>query len=259
MKVDWLSEVENKFSHPSIILWRAIELKHIEEALNKYNLTEPILDLGCAEGKIAGLLFKEKKLIGLDNSRELISQNKRNDIYQGLVLADACNMPFKDGFFSSVFSNCVIEHIPDIKAVLREACRVLKPKGIFLFTVPSDKFGQFLFFYVLFKKLGLNSLAGWYSKKRNSWLNHFHCHGHNVWQEKLNSKGFSLLEYVYYMPKKAVILWDFLAAIFFMVHKIQPFSFLEKKINLKLRSIFEKYLNQDCGLGGGLLIVAVKN
>lgn len=256
---NWVDIISKEFSHPATALWRSIEVRHLEEAIKKYNTVLPMLDLGCAEGKIGSILFKERCLFGLDNCWDLIKQNQKTDTYKALVLADACQMPFGDGSFSCIFSNSVIEHIPDLQALMAEVARVLKKGGLFIFTVPSNKFGQFLFFHVLFKKLGLNSLAGWYSKKRNSRLNHFHCHSHNVWQEKLNGKGFRLLEYAYYMPKKAVMLWDFLATAFFMVDKIQLCSLLEKKITLKLRPIFEKYLNQDCGLGGGLLIIAVKN
>jgi len=259
LRIDWINEVKNEFDHPATVLWRAIELKHIEEVLNRYNLTEPILDLGCAEGKVATLLFKGRGLLGLDNCWDLIRQNQKTATYRALVLADACKMPFKNGSFNCIFSNCVIEHIQDLYALISEVVRVLKSGGLFIFTVPSNKFGQFLFFHVLFKKLGLNSLAGWYSKKRNSQLSHFHCYGHDVWQEKLKGKGLRLIEHVYYMPKKAVMLWDFLAAAFFIVDKIQPFSILEKKFTLRLRSIFEKYMHQDCSLGGGLLIVAAKN
>lgn len=258
MRVDWLSEVENKFDHPAVVLWRAIELKHIEEVLNKRNLTEPILDLGCAEGKIAGLLLKGKKLIGLDNSWELLGQNKKNEVYQELILADACYMPFKNGFFSSVFSNCVVEHIPDIKAVLQEVYRVLKPKGIFLFTVPSDKFGDYLFFSAIFNNLGLRSISNWYKKKRNSLLNHFHCYSHNRWGELLDKGSFDLIEYNYYMPKKAAIFWDFLAFLILILRSARLLNLVQPKLNKYLRNYLKRYYSMESGTGAGLLIVAQK-
>lgn len=259
MRVDWISEVKNKFDHPAVVLWRAIELKHIEEVLNKRNLTEPILDLGCAEGKIAGLLLKGKKLIGLDNSWELLSQNKKNEVYQELILADACYMPFKNGFFSSVFSNCVVEHIPDIKAVLQEVYRVLKPKGIFLFTVPSDKFGDYLFFSAIFKILGLKSISNWYKKKRNKLLNHFHCYDHSHWKDILKSKGLELIKYDYYMTKEATFAWDFLAVFVFILKLVWPLSYSLPNINRWFSNHLNKYYNMESDTGSGLLLVVEKN
>ena len=257
MRVDWLNEVENKFGHPAIVLWRAIELKHIEEVLNKYPLNEPILDLGCAEGKIAGLLFKGKKLIGLDNSWEFLSQNKENETYRALVLTDACNMPFKDGFFSSVFSNCVIEHIPDVNKVLSEISRVLKPNGLFFFTVPSHKFADYLFFSIIFEKLGLRFLSHWYKNKRNALLKHFHCYDKETWNNILLSKGFKVLNSRYYMGENSAFVWDFLAFIFLLGKKI--------KINLDNNSFLLKAARlayaSDITMGksgAGLLIICSK-
>ena len=181
----WLELLKEKFEHPAIVLWRAVELRHIEEFLKKYELPVPILDLGCAEGKIADALFNNNELIGLDNCWELLSQNKNRDIYKALILADGCRMPFKSGAFGSVFSNCVIEHIPDIGSLLGEVSRILKEKSIFIFTVPSNKFADFLFFSKVFNNLGLKRLAQWYGRKRNKQLNHFHCYDHNRWKQIL--------------------------------------------------------------------------
>ena len=255
---NWLEIVGREFDHPATVLWRAVELRYIEDAFFRHNLLEPVLDLGCAEGKIADALFKKNTLIGLDNCWELIRQNKK-EAHKALVLADGCKTPFKDEVFGSIFSNCVIEHIPGLDSLLVESYRLLKPGGIFLFTVPSDKFGDFLFFHVLFKRLGMNSLANRYSKMRNSRLCHFHCYSHQVWQEKLEAKGFELVEYVYYMPKEALMRWDFLAGIVFIFGKIKISSFLKRKFTQELKPVFDKYTKPDCDIGGSLLIVAQKN
>ena len=45
-------------------------------------------------------------------------------------VADACELPFEDGFFDVVHCHNVLMHIPDTAAVLAEARRVLKTGGI---------------------------------------------------------------------------------------------------------------------------------
>jgi len=45
-------------------------------------------------------------------------------------------MPFEDASFQTVISNSVLEHIPDLDAVLLETARVLKPGGMFIFASP---------------------------------------------------------------------------------------------------------------------------
>ena len=255
---DWIGILKKEFEHPAIVLWRAVELRHIDEFLNKYELSSPVLDLGCAEGKIADILFKNKALIGLDNCWELLSQNKKIQFYKALILTDGCRMPFKNSSFGSVFSNCVIEHIPDVNALLDEVSRVLREKEIFLFTVPSHKFAEFLFFTKFFNKLRLKRLARWYGRKRNKQLNHFHCYDHNAWRNLLKEKGLKLIEYRYYMSEEATSVWDFLAALFFLFKKTIFLSCFEKKVKDKISTGLKKDLDQECEFGAWLLIVLSK-
>lgn len=255
---NWLDILKSEFYHPATVLWRAVELRHIEEFLNKYELPTPILDLGCAEGKIADALFKNKELIGLDNCWELLSQNKNRDIYKALILADGCRMPFKEGVFGSVFSNCVIEHIRDIDTLLSEVARALKEKNIFIFTVPSDKFADFLFFSRAFNKLGLKRLALWYGRKRNKQLNHFHCYSHNRWEQILKEKGLELIEYRYYMTEEATSAWDFLVGLIFIFNRLKIFKNIERNITFFFKRQLRKYYGINANEGAGLLIIATK-
>lgn len=49
--------------------------------------------------------------------------------------ADACNLPFGDGMFDAVVCQFGIMFVPDKALAAREARRVLKPGGVFLFNV----------------------------------------------------------------------------------------------------------------------------
>ena len=51
-------------------------------------------------------------------------------------------MPFADGHFASVVSNCVFEHIPEIDRTIGEIARVLRPGGTFACTVIGDRFSE---------------------------------------------------------------------------------------------------------------------
>jgi len=255
---NWLDIVKKEFDHPSIVLWRAVELRQIEGLLNKYTMEKPILDLGCAEGKIASLFFKGKSVVGLDNCWELIKENKKTDTYNAMVMADACVMPYKNKVFGSIFSNCVIEHIPDISKVLKESSRVIRDRGIIIFTVPSHKFGDFLFFSALFNALGFKHLANWYKAKRNKLLNHFHCYDHNRWREILGQNGFRLVEYKYYLPRRATCYWDLMAAIAIIVKHIWPLSCFGRGINNWFSNRLDLYYNMQSQDGSGLLILAEK-
>ena len=47
--------------------------------------------------------------------------------------APAERLPFADATFSAVLSTDFLEHVPDMRAVVREAARVLAPGGLFLY------------------------------------------------------------------------------------------------------------------------------
>lgn len=52
------------------------------------------------------------------------------------IVADATNLPFKDSSVDAVICECVLEHVPDPNAVVREIERVLKRGGLLYLSVP---------------------------------------------------------------------------------------------------------------------------
>ncbi|MDD4013841.1 MAG: methyltransferase domain-containing protein [Candidatus Omnitrophica bacterium] len=91
-----------------------------------------VLEVGCGKGRFTGALSeKGARCTGVDISSELLAEARR--INKGTYLkASAVNLPFEEGTFDYVFSVEVIEHIPDMEKMFREAGRVLKKDGIFV-------------------------------------------------------------------------------------------------------------------------------
>lgn len=248
---NWFLRLSKVYDHPSVVLWRAIELRHLSRIFSKIKkIPRPILDLGCGEGEIAKALFGKGIIdVGLDNEANMVEKAKKSKIYQKVVLGDACDLPFPKEKFNFVFSNCVIEHIFELDKVLREVSRVLKKNGLFVFTVPSDKFGDYLFFSQFFKKIKIPFLAKLYAIFRNRQLNHFHCYSLSSWKEKLRKTGFCLIESQNYISPKTLFIWDKLA----FQRKFFPFL----KTNFKkLEFFYEK--ETKVKQGGAFLIIAKK-
>jgi SAM-dependent methyltransferase len=94
------------------------------------------LDIGCGVGEGSYIVPRVDRLVGIDESSEALLYAKGKG-YTTLVEGSGEHLPFSDAEFQGIIATDVIEHIEDDEAALRECFRVLRPKGIFLITVPA--------------------------------------------------------------------------------------------------------------------------
>lgn len=115
-----------------------------------------ILDIGCGQGfllkKISEKAEPDSKIFGLDISPKLCEIARRNNPKAAIIQGDAENLPFEDRQFDFVFMTETLEHLLDYNRALSEACRVLKPEGIFVVTVPNRDWTSFDFYEPTRKK-----------------------------------------------------------------------------------------------------------
>jgi ubiquinone/menaquinone biosynthesis C-methylase UbiE len=108
--------------------------KYGEEIVNLLNplKDETILDIGCGTGdltkKISDLC---KKIIGLDNSAEMIKTAKGKFPEIAFIVGDANDFKY-DESFDAVFSNAVLHWIPDAEKVIQNINKHLKTGGRFV-------------------------------------------------------------------------------------------------------------------------------
>jgi SAM-dependent methyltransferase len=86
-----------------------------------------ILDLGTGFGAYRFVLEKHGTYVGVD----IQPGNSTLDL-----LADGRRLPFASNLFDTVFCSQVLEHTPEPYLLLREACRVLCPGGVFIVSAP---------------------------------------------------------------------------------------------------------------------------
>jgi SAM-dependent methyltransferase len=73
---------------------------------------------------------------GVVGSEYLGHEFKPGTYRDGIRHEDALQLSFASDVFDMVISNDVYEHVPNIQLALGEACRVLRPGGILLATIP---------------------------------------------------------------------------------------------------------------------------
>jgi ubiquinone/menaquinone biosynthesis C-methylase UbiE len=101
-----------------------------------------ILDVGCGIGSLYRPLaarFGQFEYIGLDQSPEEIEIARRRlfGIGATFVAGDARDIPYRDEYFSLIISHMALHIIPDHHRLFTELKRILAPKGLLYFAIPS--------------------------------------------------------------------------------------------------------------------------
>ncbi|HID89081.1 MAG TPA: class I SAM-dependent methyltransferase [Anaerolineae bacterium] len=269
---DYLVELLDRYWFaPPVALWRAVELRTAAEE----TYPRPLLDLGCGDGLIAGALFGPEGVdVGLDPWAEQVRKAARSGVYRWVQRADGHRMPYADGSFATVFSNSVLEHIPDPLPVLREASRVLRHAGRFIFTVPSDAFRSLLHGYRVRWSRGDPEGAERYAAGVDARLAHHHYHTPNEWADLLARVGMRLETARYYVPEPVERLWDRMNGRYGIdrwspwrvlasprLRRLGYQRLLRRWVVARLSQAWRPYYEMDVPpgeKGGGLLIVARK-
>lgn len=109
-----------------------------------------VLDVGCNAGTLGiHLLRKDCHVNGIDIVKELVEKAKNRGIYAEEGIAEDLSR-YDDNSFDYVLCGEVLEHLFDPYPAVKEAHRVLKPGGKYIFTVPhptsfmcTDRLGDY--------------------------------------------------------------------------------------------------------------------
>lgn len=119
------------------------EFKELEKDID-YLKDEQILDVGCGVGIQTLCLGKRcKHIVGIDIKKgvveyaQYLSSKLQGKISSQFICCSLQEAAFPEDFFDKIFSICVIEHIPDYEKVIAEINRILKPSGVFAFSVDA--------------------------------------------------------------------------------------------------------------------------
>jgi SAM-dependent methyltransferase len=247
----------------SLALMRAVECN----LLSALPFERPILDAGCGDGTFGRILFNGVTVdAGVDRDEEEIERARATRCFDDLRVAEVERLPFESGTFATVYSNCVLEHIPDIETALREIHRVLKSGGALYITVPSPRCVTYLLWRDVFRRLGLNGLAGWYSSLTLRLFKAEHVLEAEDWSDLLERVGFTTEHHEPYMPRTATRIQDLLlpTAVLSVLAKTLLGRTLVlprlHRVKVRLyRSLFQAAYEERAPDGSGTMLVARKS
>jgi SAM-dependent methyltransferase len=95
-----------------------------------------ILDVGCGPGNTLRRLAPFGELYGFDYSLDALAFARTKGICH-VIAGDSVALPIASGAVDCVVGLDVLEHVEDDGRLLDEIVRVLRPGGLFFFTVPA--------------------------------------------------------------------------------------------------------------------------
>ncbi len=162
-------------------------------------LKRPVLDVGCGDGYFAKTVFGFVDA-GLDVDGSRMNEAREKGVYKNIVVYDGKIFPFNKNSYRTVVSNCVFEHIPDIRQTVSEIRRVLKPGGRLLTTVMAKPWDEYLF--------GSIFLGDWYTRYMRKKQVHINLFTRKEWDSVFTSAGFTIKRRVGYMDRRASRVMD---------------------------------------------------
>jgi ubiquinone/menaquinone biosynthesis C-methylase UbiE len=104
-----------------------------------------LLDAGCGEGYLSRYYAaKGAKVTGVDISEKLIeiSRNLTDeaDFDASFLVGDVCDLDIHDNSFDLILCNLVLLNIPCYQDALNEFYRILKPRGVLVFSIVHPAF-----------------------------------------------------------------------------------------------------------------------
>lgn len=117
-------------------LGRRVEII-FDDLLSESVTGRTLLDVGCGTGWFSQrAVARGAHVVALDIGLRLLEKT-REKCNVTLIGGDACRLPFVDASVDVVLSSECVEHTRDPLAAVDEMCRVLKPGGILVLTVPN--------------------------------------------------------------------------------------------------------------------------
>ncbi len=183
---------------PPMTLWRAWEFA----AYQHYELSEPVLDIGCGDGHFFRLVWPQvNDAVGVDLNAGVVNAARRSGVYREVYAVPAHQLPIQPDSFASAFANCSLEHMDHLPEVLAGISRSLRVGSPFLLSVVTDKFLEWGTLPLLMDGLEQPEQAQRLRAEYSAYHHLANPLSIESWVEHLQAAGFAVEEHVPIVPE----------------------------------------------------------
>ncbi len=224
---------------PATAWWRAVEIGELMRF--GHLLAGLCLDVGCGDGLLTRIIDRHagpqpRTWVGIDPDPAEVALARQLGFYAELMNAPADRIEQPDAHFDCALSNSVLEHIPEVDAVLREVGRVLKPGAPFLVSVPSADFHGCLGGPSAPRRALLRQTRADYLHEIDRRTAHVHYRSEAEWRDGLAAAGFAEVRCSSYFTAPQVRRWETLsnltAGLLHRIHRRPPIE-IQRSLGLR--------------------------
>jgi SAM-dependent methyltransferase len=183
---------------PPLATWRGWEYA----AYRRYQLPEPVLDVGCGDGRYFKLVWpKLENVVGVELDPATAAASRESGVYRQIHVGAAHDVQLPPGSCGSAFANCALEHMDHLPEVLANVQRALKPGAPFLLSVVTDKWREWAVLPLLARLEGMNDLGESLQRRHDQYHHLVNALPPEQWAAHLTAAGFEVLEHVPILPE----------------------------------------------------------
>ena len=144
--IQYFKEVATEWDNLADSFFGESPRKSIYAAADWQNVSQ-VADLGCGAGYLTeGLMEREVHITALDQSKEMLDtmKSKLGDEKINYVVADANELPLENESIDLAMANMFLHHVDHPEQTIKEAYRILKSGGQWIFTDLDEHDNEFL-------------------------------------------------------------------------------------------------------------------
>jgi len=192
--------------NPSMILWRGWEYA----AYRRFELPEPVLDVGCGDGRFFRAVFPNcTDVVGVELDEAVAAAAKASGVYRAVHRIAADALPASTERFASAFANCSLEHMDHLAAVLRGIHDSLRPKAPLLCSVVTDRFTTWSPLPLVLEAAGAASIGREVQRGHEAYHHLVNALSRDGWRAAFQQAGFVVEDEMPIVPEMTARLFLF--------------------------------------------------